>query len=190
MFSIVLVIIVVISHTESKMCLITAQFKIETDAAVHLHTVCCYYHVSHVILLSQLSTAAFTATVFDWFSSYLSGSQQIVINQKHKSISSGVPQGSVLGPLLFTLKMLLIGQIIKLYGLNFYCYADATCIKELKLVANYLKLNSEVKLIISSGKDSTSWTSLPVFMWYIQHITLVFLLQVLHVTRALDRSVR
>ena len=61
--------------------------------------------VDHNILLKKLKLYGITGTYHDWFTSYLQERKQFVsINDKstiHKNIKCGVPQGSILGPLLF-----------------------------------------------------------------------------------------
>ena len=61
--------------------------------------------VDHEILLNKLECYGVRGHVKDWFSSYLSNRKQFVcvnhITSDEMTISCGVPQGSVLGPLLF-----------------------------------------------------------------------------------------
>ncbi|KAL9978237.1 hypothetical protein ACROYT_G015732 [Oculina patagonica] len=85
--------------------------------------------LDHEILINRLSTQyGFTGTVLDWFRSYLNDrSQKVVIGNtesKPQPLTSGVPQGSVLGPLLFSLYFGPLQDVIKAHGLDCMMYAD------------------------------------------------------------------
>ena len=85
--------------------------------------------VDHTILLDLLEKRmGVSGLALKWFQSYLSGrSQYVTINGKSSNSSQltcGVPQGSVLGPVLFTTYMLALGDILRQLQTKFHCYAD------------------------------------------------------------------
>ena len=61
--------------------------------------------INHKILLNKLHHYGISETVYNWFKSYLIGRSQQVDYNSHisniRTISSSVPQGSILGPLLY-----------------------------------------------------------------------------------------
>lgn len=84
--------------------------------------------VNHDILLDKMYNYGIRGVVHDWFRSYLSDRQQytIVNNTESRSmkINCGVPQGSVLGPLLFLIYINDIRNAIP--DENIKLYADDT----------------------------------------------------------------
>ena len=84
--------------------------------------------LDHSILLTKLNFYGFFGSALMWFQSYLSHRQQCVDFDGTVSdictLSTGVPQGSILGPLLFIIYMNDIH--IAREQLNFILYADDT----------------------------------------------------------------
>jgi len=85
--------------------------------------------IDHPLLLDRLSTwYGVGGTALPWFRSYLSERTQSVIVRDITSspctLLYGVPQGSVLSSLLFSLDIAPLEDMVKAHGLNLMMYAD------------------------------------------------------------------
>jgi hypothetical protein len=87
--------------------------------------------IDHATLVRRLGTRyGISGVVLNWIRSYLEGRHQYVkIGQETSATTlceSGVPQGSVLGPFLFSVYVSPISDIIASYDIQFHQYADDT----------------------------------------------------------------
>ena len=105
--------------------------------------------ISHSILLQRLRNRyGMTHNALKWFQSYLAERYQCVSISDHHSYSLtltiGVPQSSVLDPLLFSIYVKPIGDIIRKHGLSLHNYAD-----DLQLYVHFTYSSHSLSMIIN-----------------------------------------
>ena len=87
--------------------------------------------VDHATLVSRLSDRfGIKGTALAWFESYLESRKRYVPfeggKSSVKSLTCGVLQGSVLGPILYVLYTTPVADIIKAHKIDYHFYADDT----------------------------------------------------------------
>ena len=112
--------------------------------------------MDHQILLAKLNHSGIHGVSNDWFKSYLYNRYQYVCINGYESglaaINCGVPQGSVLGPLLFLLYINDLNQAIK--SCKVHHFADDTNL--LCLSNSIKKLNKQVNADL---KHLVNWSN-------------------------------
>ena len=176
----------------------TAMVKVKADAdkilddgdamlLVLLDQSAAFDTIHHDILIERLERELhITREALTWIASYLTDRRQsVVLSDSHSEetlLETGVPQGSVLGPLLFTLYVRPLQRIIDTHGIKRHHYADDSqlyvrlnmassdgadhfaedlakmerCLEDVRkwLAVNKLKLNaSKTEMIIISKKQ-------------------------------------
>lgn len=164
---------------------ITATMKVVNDiigfldkkqscAALFIDLSKAFDTVDHHILRLRLSSIGLSDQAVGWFENYLSERSQCVqfngITSEPLNIANGVPQGSVLAPLLFSIYINNIGQNVS--GANLHFYADDTVVycaapsiteaaNQLQAVFNIIQNQlSDLKLLLNAGKTKVMLFSL------------------------------
>ena len=139
--------------------------------------------VNHSIATDILSSLGVEGVALRWFASYLLDRNQAVQVKGQRSaqrpLATGVPQGSVLGPVLFSLYTKSIGDLLRRHGVSYHLYADdsqiyvTTTISEIDdaqrrleeclvdvqrwMVSHSLKLNPEkTEFVIFASRDAAT----------------------------------
>ena len=109
--------------------------------------------INHRLLYAKLKYLGFHSSAVSWIISYLTGRKQKVKTLSDESgweeVKNGVPQGSVLGPLLFSILVHDISTYIP--NSQYHMYADDTqiyyhCILE-KIHETIIKINEDLKKV-------------------------------------------
>ena len=118
--------------------------------------------VDHTILLDRLSNwFGISGKVLKFIQSYLTNRKQCVaignIKSKLLDITCGVPQGSILGPLLFSTYTRPLGVVVSIHGISYYIYADDTGLYLVFKPSVDLAESEAISRVQLCNKDINDW---------------------------------
>ena len=139
--------------------LLTAMDQGQVSILTLLDLSAAFDTIDHDILLRRLEHVfGIGGVALSWFRSYLSKREQIVVVdgiQSDKScLQYGVPQGSVLGPVLFLLYMKPLDDVLLEHSVSGHSFADDTQLSKSCLVADIGPAISQVETCLL---DVKSW---------------------------------
>ena len=117
--------------------------------------------LDHAILIKRLEDYfGFHGTVLDWYQSYLTNRCQAVVIDNNVSqplgLKHGVPQGSILGPLLFTLYTAPLQDIITAHKVDSIFYADDS---QLYITLNPKHKDATLETLRNCVSEVIKWNS-------------------------------
>ena len=125
----------------------------------------------HTLLLQRLhAEISLDGSALDWFSSYLScRSQQVLVGHAlwaETPLLCGIPQGSMLGPLLFSLYTRQLADLIDKFCIDYHFFADDSelysCLptepeSALSVLRNVESCCRQIKIWTTKKKTETQW---------------------------------
>ena len=111
--------------------------------------------VSHSKLLAKLEFYGIRGQVLTWIQAFLSNRSQVVaVNGCHSStaqVTSGVPQGSVLGPILFSIY---INDIVERVGSHMRLFADDSVVyRQIRSEEDHAALQNDLDILTRWAQD-------------------------------------
>ena len=143
-----------LAHVDTVLSYLEQGYNVDT---IYLDFSKAFDKVDHTLLLKKLQNYGIHGKLLGWIKSFLTGRLQYVIVNSHLSnptvVLSGVPQGSVLGPLLFLIMISDIDDDVKFSVLSSFA-DDTRLVKAIGDTMDNFKLQHDMNKVYDWTKDN------------------------------------